>query len=1762
MSTTRIKTFGTAPYYDDFFTVDSNGKTVEEKNYHRILFRPGYSVQARELTQLQTALQAQIDRHGQYAFKHGSRVVGGKVTLNTEHDFIKIESSFIHTVVGELNSDDYLSNFVGKIITGDNNSGTQIQAKVVSVVTASDPDPNTLYIKYITKGGADRNVDTFAAGEEFASDGTTLYGIVGGGSGSPIATPTGQGSIVNIEKGVYFISGTFIHVPAGSLILDKYTNTPSYTVGLAVTESVIDSGSDITLLDNAQGVPNTSAPGATRYQISTALVKESLTDLNSTNSNYVTLLRIEGGIIQVDKTDTANNTTELSKRLARRTFEESGNYSVKPFQLDIREHLNTGTNNGYSSSGSATKIAIGIEPSAAYVQGFRNENIATKYVAIDKPRGTDAVNVDANANIATPVGNYVLINESTVKGIPDVSNFSTMDLHNATGQGGSVVGTARARAIEKIGTELRLHLFDIKMSSGNFSAVRSFNQNASNGIDFIADISGSAPTRIDVGNNTMVFKLPYNAVQTLFNGSTNTTEYTIKKDFDGSVSSNQVSISVPPGGGHFTNVNSATMISVGTTAINTAPAFVGGAPNDGVTTLVFSVPGAVDTTKVRIQADVEIDGSDKYQKQKLREPDEVASNVSASSDGSYSLGKADIIRLVSVVDATGTNVTERFTLDNGQRDNFYDIGRIIQNPGTSPVSGALTIKFDYYRHQAGDYFTVDSYPLDDYGSIPSFDSAKGKVNLRDCIDFRPRKADDDDDFISTGASLTGAPKPSHAISMYMKYYMPRIDKLYVTKEGEFKTIIGVPSDNPVAPEAPADAMGIYDLRLNPYIFDLQDINPKLIDNKRYTMRDIGSLDKRLKNVEYYTSLSLLEQQAANTQLFDGSNFSRTKNGFVVDGFRGHNVGDAGNPDYAVSIDKSQGTLRPKFDERNVNLVRQSSDGGAVVKTGSLAYLPKTTAVYIDQPYSSIAVNVNPYNVFGWSGRVKLSPESDEWKETDVRPDVIINDDGLYDQFMAMAEEDGILGTVWNEWETNWSGVETDTSRTAEDDWAGGFTVEGWFGTRGWGPRGGGRTSTTVASTTTTQQSRTGLTTSISADTVEKVVGSKVVEINFIPFMRSRRVFFKAELLKPNTKVYAFFNGTDITDYVNGHSSHNYAEFSDQTAVKTFEGRTQWVDDSFEVGDSGTLVTDSAGSIEGSFIIPRNDALKFKTGTRTFKLTDSITNVTTDETTFAETQFHAEGAIESIQREIISTKVASFVTTELNEERTLVDTSVDVLLDTCYIDPLAQTMLIDTEGGIFADNVQLFFKSKDTAIPVRVSIRSVENGIPTQKIVPGADVVLPAASVTVSEDASAKTTFTFDHPVYLAQNQEYAIVIMAQTDAYECYVAEMGGFDLTNTTNKITKQPYQGVFFTSQNASTWTPEQSRDLKFKLNRCVFSNSGAEMTLVHDDIPARNLPLNPMSSTNGSGAVTVFHKNHGMQNANSPVVIISGATEFNGIAADNLNGTHDISSVTHDTYQFTARESNTANATGSGGGSAVYATENRQLDLIRAVISEVSVPGTSIRYFMTPYSETEVARTEFEILPNKNIQFAAPNSIASLANSASKTFQIRCVFTTDKDTLTPIIDLNRTSLITVQNIIDNVTSGDELSATGGNQLARYITKKIELAEEADKIDVFLNINRPRSANVDLYWRVVEGGSNVDIATVDWTLSPGTNSTSSPPSAPINDNPAVFEEIQYSIDPLASGDPPTGGSFGTMQFKIVLRSTNSSTVPQVKDFRAIAST
>ena len=1783
MATTVVKNYNVAPYYDDF---------NEAKNYHRILFKPGYAVQARELTQLQTALQAQIDRHGQFAFKDGSRVINGKATLNVNYDFIKIESDFTHSTQGALDTDNYLSDFVGTKITGTANTTNQVVAEVKAVIASENSDPNTLYIEYLESGGPNRTVATFAAGEEFVSNaGTPAYGMVGGGSNidgsntaSSITNPTGKGSVVSIEEGVYFIAGSFVFVPAGSLILDKYTNTPNYIVGLKVTESTITSDADSDLVDNAQGTPNFSAPGADRYKISTELVKQDPNLANRTEDSMITLLTVEDGKPTADKTD-KNLDTELTKRLAKRTYEESGDYSLNPYQLNIREHLDDEAgNNGYLTSGNggdADKLAIGIEPNVGYVKGFRVENINTKYVEIDKPR--DAVN-DTKFIGADPttirLGNYVKLKTSSPDpvGMPDINTYDKINLHNATEGGGSIVGTCRARGLEYVGSELRLYIFDVQMTSGNFSSVVSLEWNDGGTVKFQADLNGT--DTFDGSFNTLVYKLPYTAVDTLRrpapNQSLTVASYTTKQLLEtgagsltmtlgtGTFADNDVVAAIVPTSGDASGTDVEVHIDT-----SVSPSISGGQIT--FTTVNGQTPSGSE--KIVFIANVQKSASLEKSKQ-LQTNGSVSSQTLGTVDGianAVSLGKADIYKVKTITDANGADVKSKFYLDNGQRDNFYGLGKVVLKPGQSNP-GAINVTFDFFTHGTGDYFSVDSYDANDvaYEDIPSFNGINGYHELRDCLDFRPRVNDAGTGFDGGTAQTSDIPADSSLFTSDVTHYLPRIDKLIVTRAGEFKTVEGVPSENPVSPEIPDDAMAIYDLRLKPYVFSTSDVKPVIVDNKRYTMRDIGKIEKRVKNLEYFTSLSLLEQSAASTQIMDGST-ERLKNGFIVDSFKGHGIGDSGNVDYAASVDRRKGHLRPKFDERNVNLIRKAGEtngtGGKALKSKSIVTLPFTETNYVNQPYSSIYSNVNPYAVFSWAGTIELSPDTDEWKEVDVRPPVIIDDSEQYEQFKKMAEEEGILGTVWNEWETNWAGVDVQSdqeftgsrNRINQFWWLDGEPEFRDIDNQG-NLFGGGaqQVNTTITTTTTSNQSRSGINTDLTFDTITKSDGVKVVEVNFIPFIRSREIHFKAQLLKPNTQVYAFFDGADVSSYVR---EDTFVEFTDQNNIDTFEGSTSHPD------TAGALITDASGVVEGSFIIPRNAALKFATGAREFRLTDSSTNNKNNETTYAETQYHAQGMLETLEEKIISTKVPRLETSEVREDRVIVDTEVSETTE--WVDPVAETFLVDKAGGIFVNSVDLYFRKKDASIPVRVTIRTTKNGYPTQRIVPGADKILYPGSINLPSDANANngfgnadaaTNFAFDYPVYLSQDTEYAIVVTSMCDNYEVYVAEMGGQDLTDVTKRIVKQPYGGVFFSSANASTWTAEQSKDLKFKLNRCSFNTSDHTINFTNDVLPKKKLGANPFFFTNGSGNVVVSHKNHGMYSTSANVTISDVASgTYNGIAHTALNGTHNITAFTHDTYTIAVG----SNASGDGyaGGTGAKATENRHIDVYYPNVQNLQVPGTSIKFYAsgvtgksldgteTPYATT----SEYEILPNKNVYFDRPQLICSSIDESEevggKSFNLRAVLSTTDEALSPVIDMSRLSLNTVQNIVssDSAVTAEEV-VSGGPELAKYITKKIELNEQADVATVYMNVLKPGNATVELYYRFTTGDE--DISKEAWDhVDPAVNGSGAIPT-----NATRFSEVRFDINPT--------DLIGAIQFKIVMKSTITSLPPIIKDFRAICAT
>ena len=136
--------------------------------------------------------------------------------------------------------------------------------------------------------------------------------------------------------GIYFIRGYFVNVSAQTIILDYYTNTPSYRVGLTITESLINAKEDESLFDNAKGFSNYASPGADRLKISLELTKRSLTDNNDTN--FVELLRVKNG--KVKKITTKTDYNQIKDYLAERTFEESGDYTINSFDINLEESLN------------------------------------------------------------------------------------------------------------------------------------------------------------------------------------------------------------------------------------------------------------------------------------------------------------------------------------------------------------------------------------------------------------------------------------------------------------------------------------------------------------------------------------------------------------------------------------------------------------------------------------------------------------------------------------------------------------------------------------------------------------------------------------------------------------------------------------------------------------------------------------------------------------------------------------------------------------------------------------------------------------------------------------------------------------------------------------------------------------------------------------------------------------------------------------------------------------------------------------------------------------------------------------------------------------------------------------------------------------------------------------------------------------------------------------------------------------------------------
>ena len=410
---TQNTNLNVSPYYDDF---------NENKNYSKVLFKPGYPVQARELTTLQSILQNQIERFGQYFFKEGSMVIPGGTFIDTSYFAVRIDPTFLNIPVKSYTK--YLAD--NEIEIQGETSG--VTATVVNRITdiESEDGFDTLYIKY-KKSGGDGVTKTFADGENLITLGDIEYSNTRITANSlfarcVISDSTKTGSSASISEGVFFIRGYFVRVPSSTIILDQYTNTPSYRIGLSINEEIVSASSvNKDLYDNAKGYSNESAPGADRFKVSSTLVKKSLTD--SDDLTFVELMRVDGGSRQefVDKTDL----NIFKDELARRTYDESGDYYTKPFKIELKETLNDRLGNrGLYFSNQTTKngntplneiYTIQVSPGKAYVRGNEIDKQVTTAIDVVKPRTTRS---KENISLPIQIGNIAQVENAF--GTPNV----------------------------------------------------------------------------------------------------------------------------------------------------------------------------------------------------------------------------------------------------------------------------------------------------------------------------------------------------------------------------------------------------------------------------------------------------------------------------------------------------------------------------------------------------------------------------------------------------------------------------------------------------------------------------------------------------------------------------------------------------------------------------------------------------------------------------------------------------------------------------------------------------------------------------------------------------------------------------------------------------------------------------------------------------------------------------------------------------------------------------------------------------------------------------------------------------------------------------------------------------------------------------------------------------------------------------------------------------------------------------------------------
>lgn len=1679
--------FNKTPYYDDYDVT---------KNFNRILFKPGYAVQGRELTQLQTILQNQIYRFGRHVFDEGSIVIPGGIDFRlkstnypqyTAIDYVKVKSTDLS------NNDITVSDYKYETVTGQTNN---VKAYVVDVLDSDGTTSNTktLYVTYTQAAG---NIRYFVPGETLLT-GNSETAIV---LSTDATANVGFGSWMKINDGVIFAKQHFIYFPSQSIILDRYNPSPNCKVGFRITEQIVDADMDATLLDPALEASNYGAPGADRFKFNVDLDVVPLDYVG--DEDFVTLAIINNGEIEFVKNRSQYNI--IGDEIAGRTYDESGDYIVNGFNVQIQEHYRKPTtpyNYGkYSANGNTSLLVANIEKGSGYAKGYSIINPYTRELTLVKPQAYTNVLSEITA---TSMGQYFRVNElvgTWELGKNNRVKFYDEVQYRITGAGNTIasrwstktqtgnnIGSAIFNSIQYVsGTPgydaiWDIYVTDVTMIGSNtVGNVRSLYFDGS-GSDIGADILGANNTTSntylrDISKSCLVYPIAGQAVKTTKDKDGNPTAiYYFSKTDSGTISTGGLvtftvsgaNEKLPYGAGptvlsdtdvyqdivfnfneSFNVALSGTVTANGTTVVGSGTNFDRLNPGDkveitgrsntwyvvsvsnstymvvsntmvatgnsiykayktgdivdftgkGVTagtdrtvtattsTLAFDIKETLPATKsvsvtYKVAANLVSAASKTLNPNRL-----VAVNcASAGVTGPYCLGFSDVYKIRNVVVKTGsvpsttvdgTNVTEYFYLDNGQRDTQYDLAYLYKLSAlTLGATDYLLIELDYFTatySTKSSFFSVDSYPVDDTTTannkikteeIPFYTSPVTKYgyNLRNAIDFRPVKNITANDTTTMGsASVTVNPSNtsnSYAYSglSYMKYpvpstevtydfsdYLGRKDLIVVDQDGNYYVLTGEPAYHPKAKSPTDNQMVIAMLTIPPYpalspqyakSINRKDlaVAVKKLTNRRYTMRDIGVLDKRISNLEYYAALSLLEKSALDLKILDDAGIERFKNGIFVDAFKDEtSSAKAYALDYRIALDPKETCIRPIFVTESI-LFDYISGTGVTKHSKNLVTLNYDEVTYFTQNHVTDYRNLER-GVYNYRGQLFLTPSEDIWVDTSFAPDenlTIAADNNTRITLSSATSTTqshligkNIINTSWGQWNRIITGVDVYTNGQLQGTFNTVDEAQSYIASLGtsysqttstgtfWGGSDGGSGAIMVGSQTTTTTTTPDATIVVRGTTQrtgtatynnpyqDSVTGdAKLVSSEIIPYMRPDSILVQGKGLKPKSHVHAFFDQIAVSDFCTPLTS---AEYTSQLEKEI--ANTSYLPVGTTASESDDLIVNDDGSLYFIFRIPSTQP-RFRVGEKHLIVIDGeqladVIDTEIDASTSAIGKYYANGTKQVLQKTVYSTKGAFTTTTPVVDTGSFTETdfiagstkTTQTFTTSPLIMPpnsscMAYTIPIlnipTDENGIFVTAFDIFVQQKSSTRGLWFEIRECDSaGMVTNLQVPGTEVHYTNSQINVSSDGLTNATkVVFPFPIFLFNKKSYAFIVHSDNPPgasidqdTTLWISRLGETD-RNTGLKINERQFKGSFFQSINSLTYNLVPDVDMVINVYRANFNTQSGTFYI-------GNKPVERLILANTAGTF-----NRGNYLISGDILTLSGANGTISIT-DRLKG-----------------------------------------------------------------------------------------------------------------------------------------------------------------------------------------------------------------------------------------------------------------------------------